>query len=206
MARLRSGYRHSLTRWDLLKSTKDLRILDFDIETRKIGFHDAGRFAPGGCEVVVLAASWEGSDTVKTWSLTPRWSEKDARAITEAFVKLFNEADAVTGHYIRKFDLPILNGACLEWGYPSLSEKLVFDTKTDLAGVAGLSQSQENLSALKRLDADKFHMPDNNWRAVARLTPEGLALAEERVVDDVKQHKALRASLGAWVKPDIWKP
>jgi hypothetical protein len=190
----------------MLKSQKDLRILDFDIETRKIGFHDAGRFAPGGCEVVILAASWEGSDEVKTWGLGTRWTEKDARKITEAFIALYNDADAVTGHYIRKFDLPILNGACLEWGYPPLSEKLVYDTKIDLANVAGLSQSQENLASLKALDEGKFHMSDNNWRSVARLTPEGLALAKERVIDDVLQHKALRASLSAWVKPDIWKP
>lgn len=190
----------------MLKAAKDLRILDFDIETRKIGFHDAGRFAPGGCEVVILAASWEGEDEVKTWSLGSRWTEKDARKITEAFIKLYDEADAVTGHYIRKFDLPILHGACLEWGYAPLSEKLVFDTKINLAEVAGLSQSQENLAALKRLDESKFHMSDNNWRAVARLTPDGLALAKERVVDDVIQHKALRESLSDWIKPAIWKP
>ena len=192
----------------MLKSTKDLRILDFDIETRKIGFHDGGRFAPAGCEVVILAASWEGEDEVATWSLKPRWSEKDARTIVEAFVRLYDEADAVTGHYIRKFDLPILNGACLEWGYAPLSEKLVFDTKVDLASVAGLSQSQENLSALLKLDADKFHMHDNSWRSVARLTPEGLALAAERVVEDVRQHKVLRRSLtdDGWIKPDVWQP
>lgn len=190
----------------MLKSTKDLRILDFDIETRKIGFHDGGRFAPAGCEVVILAASWEGEDEVKTWSLSSKWSEKDARTITEAFIKLYDKADAVSGHYIRKFDLPILNGACLEWGYGPLSEKLVFDTKVDLASVAGLSQSQENLAGLLRLEQSKFHMSDNEWRSVARLTPEGLALAKERVVDDVLQHKALRASLSPWVKADLWKP
>ena len=190
----------------MLKTSKDLKILDFDIETRKIGFHDGGRFAPAGCEVVILAASWEGEDTVQTWGLKPRWSEKDARTIIEKFVELYDQADAVAGHYIRKFDLPILNGACLEWGYPPLSEKLVFDTKVDLVSVAGLSQSQENLSALLKLDADKFHMNDNAWRSVARLTPEGLALALERVVDDVKQHKALRETLGGWVKADLWKP
>jgi hypothetical protein len=33
---------------------------------------------------------------------------------------LYNAADIVTGHYIKKFDLPILNGALFEHGLPLL--------------------------------------------------------------------------------------
>lgn len=188
-----------------LVEAKDMKVLDFDIETRRIGFHNGGRFNPDGCEVVILAAAWDNSP-VQTWSLRSTWKQRDAVAIVTAFRDLYEEADMVTGHYIRKFDLPILNGACLEWGLPPLGRKLVLDTKIDLLDLGGLSQSQENLSALMTLEASKFHMHDNAWRSVARLTPEGLSLARERVVDDVIQHQELRGRLTGWLTPTVWSP
>lgn len=189
-----------------LEHRQQLRILDFDIETRRIGFHNGGRFNPDGCEPVIIAAAWEGQPA-ETWSLRPTWSERDARKMLVEFRKLYDAADVVTGHYIRKFDLPILNGALLEWGMEPLGRKLTVDTKLDLLNVAGLSQSQENLSALKDLEESKFHMNDNWWRKVARLTPEGLLLAKTRVVQDVRQHQELRSSLQRWLKPpQVWSP
>lgn len=189
-----------------LEPKRQLRVLDFDIETRRIGFHNGGRFNPDGCEPVIIAAAFD-DEPVQVWSLRPRWKERDARRIIASFLELYDAADVVTGHYIRKFDLPILNGACMEWGLPPLGKKLTLDTKLDLLNVAGLSLSQENLSALKKLEESKFHMNDNWWRKVARLTPEGLALAEERVVTDVRQHQALRAALRGWLKPYVdWSP
>lgn len=185
-------------------SLKDLKILDIDIETRKVGFHEGGRFKPDGCEPVVVAASWEGSKKVETFSLTSTWKESDVRNILDNFIKLWEEADLVTGHYVNKFDLPIINGTLLEFGYPPLSEKLVQDTKTDLITTAGHSLSQENLGALKNLDTSKFHMNDHMWRQVCRLTPEGLKLANERVVKDVIQHKSLRKSLAKWLNPPTY--
>lgn len=186
---------------------QQLRVLDLDIETRRIGFHNAGRFAPDGCEPVIIAMSWDDTPhRVETYSLNPRWSERDARRMVGAFRKAYDEADVITGHYITKFDLPILNGACLEWGLPPLGQKLVIDTKTGLLDIAGLSASQENLSALHDLEASKFHMNDNWWRKVARLTPEGLALAAERVVSDVIQHRMLREALSDWISTSVWSP
>jgi hypothetical protein len=183
-----------------------LRVLDLDIETRRIGFHNAGRFAPDGCEPVIIAMTWDDEPEVETYSLKPRWTERDARRMMEAFRTAYDEADLVTGHYITKFDLPILNGALLEWGMAPLGQKLVLDTKVGLIDIAGLSASQENLSALKDLEASKFHMNDNWWRKVARLTPEGLALATERVISDVIQHRMLRTELADWTTTSVWSP
>lgn len=183
----------------------ELKILDFDMETRKVGFHNGGRFKPDGCEPVVLAASWHGEDAVNVWSLSTTWKEKDLRKLLEGFVELFNEADIVTGHYISKFDLPIINGSLLEFGYEPLDKKLMVDTKTDLVMTAGLSQSQENLSSLKQLDSSKFHMNDNMWRSLCRLTPEGLELARTRVTTDIAQHKELYSALQPWLgSPKHW--
>lgn len=182
------------------------RILDFDIETRRIGFHDGGKFSPSGCEPVIIAASWSGKQRVEWRSLNPLWDEGDARAMLEWFVGLWDEADAVTGHYIRKFDLPIINGCLFEWGYKPLSPKRVIDTHGDIPRVGGLSKSQENLSEMFKIGSKKFHMNDTLWRAVARLTPYGLAEARKRVVDDVKQHDELRERLSHdWLKASkVW--
>lgn len=185
-----------------------LLTLDFDIETRRVGFHNGGRFKPDGCEPVIIAAAWSGAD-VEIKQLGQRWSEQSAYKMLKWFRDLYEEADILTGHYIRNFDLPILNGAMFEFGLPLLTPKLVSDTKCDLVQLAGQSLSQENLSALKELEESKFHMNDTWWRKVARLTPEGLDLATERVVTDVRQHQLLRKSLidaGALNPPSLWKP
>lgn len=184
---------------------KRLRVLDFDIETRRVGFHSAGRFAPDGCEPVAIAASWADRQPVTCWMLTDHTSVE----MLSGFRKLWDEADLVTGHYIRKFDLPIINGALLEHGLPLLTSKLTCDTKGDLVDRAGLSASQENLSLMLSLERDKFHMSDHNWRAVARLEPEAMLACRRRVVDDVRQHKLLRAKLtaaGALKPPRTWRP
>jgi len=127
----------------------------------------------------------------------------------KGFRRVWDQADLVTGHFIRKFDLPILNGAMMEWGLPPLDEKLVSDTKEDLLKRAGLGASQENLGVLYSLEQSKFHMSDQHWREVARLTAQGLRLARERVTSDVRQHMALRAALlraGMLKAPRVWAP
>lgn len=152
--------------------------------------------------------SLDGGEPV-TFGLNPLWDEGDMQLMLGKFRQAWDAADVVTGHYIRKFDLPILQGSLFEFGFPLLDEKLVVDTKTDLVDIAGMSLSQENLSSLKELEESKFHMHDNWWRKVARLQPEGLRLAHERVVKDVIQHQNLRLALaeaGALNPPSPWKP
>jgi DNA polymerase elongation subunit (family B) len=185
---------------------KDLKILDFDIETRLVGFYEAGRFKPKGSEPIAIAASFIGSDKVDVW-LQPEHSIEEMLA---GFRLLYKEADIVTGHYIRKFDLPILNGAMFEYGFDLLDPmKLVSDTKTDLKPFEGLSKSQENLSELLELAESKYHMNDPRWRKATRLTPEGVKRTRSRVTGDVQQHKVLRKALldaGVLNPPTILKP
>lgn len=181
------------------------RILDFDIETRRVGFHSGGRFAPDGCEPIAIAWSWVGSDTTEATLL----GENTVEGMLARFREFWDQADIVTGHYIRKFDLPILNGAMMEHGLPSLGPKLTSDTKQDLVTRAGLSASQENLAGMYGLIEDKHHMGDYAWRESSRLTPEGIAETWKRVTDDVRQHKALRAKLieHGFLRPArMWRP
>jgi hypothetical protein len=197
------------TRWT---NGSTIRILDFDIETRRVGFHSAGRFAPDGCEPVAIAASWVGEKNVRCWVMPDaHWPVRKAFTLEmlRGFRRLWDEAGIVSGHYIRKFDLPIINGALLEHGLPLLTEKLTCDTKGDLKDRAGLSASQENLSLMLHLEENKFHMSDANWRAVARLQPDAMEACRKRVMDDVRQHKVLRERLlgaGALKSPRVWRP
>jgi DNA polymerase elongation subunit (family B) len=182
-----------------------LRILDFDIETRKIGFHSGGKFNPDGCEPITIAASWVGEKTVTVWAQP----DDDLPDMLRGFAELYLDADIVTGHYIRKFDLPLLNGAMLEHGLPLLPEKRVCDTKTDLVNFAGASKSQENLGAMLALADSKYHMNDHKWRNSTRLTAGGVAEAKRRATADVRQHKQLRMALlaaGALKEPRPWRP
>src|ERR1700686_2433446 len=97
--------------------TRTLKILDFDIEARPL--------------------SWIGQDyvtkepTAIAWKLIGSKGKPKVLALGEVsaiemlteFLKAYNEADMVTGHYIRGFDLPLISGALSEHGLPPLGEK-----------------------------------------------------------------------------------
>jgi DNA polymerase elongation subunit (family B) len=187
------------------KSRQKLRILDFDIETRLVGFHNAGNPRDlSGSEPMAIACSWVGEDKISY--IVMRQPEDLAKMIFW-FLRFYEKADIVTGHYIRKFDLPILSGACMEIGIEPLRSKLVSDTKCDLRSRAGLSMSQENLAGMYELEQSKFHMGDHAWRPSTRLTKKGISATIQRVTDDVRQHKALRERLLAdgWLRPPrVW--
>jgi hypothetical protein len=134
--------------------------------------------------------------------------ETDLSTILDSFVRAYNEADMVTGHYIKGHDLPMINGALVELGMPSLPDKLVCDTKTDLIALKGISKSQESLGSMFSLDAPKVQMNQTKWRAANRLTPEGLAEVRARVVGDVRQHIAMRQrllDLGYLAPARVWR-
>jgi hypothetical protein len=182
------------------------RILDFDIETRRVGFHSAGKFKPEGCEPTTIAVSWVGESAVQSILIG---ASPQIPPMLEWFSEFYDAADIVTGHYIRKFDLPILNGALLEWGLNPLAPKLVIDTKVDMIDTEGWSGSQENLSIMLRLDQPKYHMADADWRRATRLTSGGQERSRKRAESDVRQHKALMKAMQKRKMlrpPRVWAP
>lgn len=179
-----------------------MKVLDFDIENRPLSYwYDGNPTA----EITAIAWSWYGDTEVHAQLL----GEVDQMQMLEAFCDAYDEADMVTGHYIRRHDLPIINGALMEYGLYPLGPKLTSDTKLDLIKRDGLSMSQESLAAMYGLEAPKHHMTQQEWRDANRLTPEGFEKTRKRVVSDVIQHKQLRAALieyGCLKAPKIWKP
>jgi hypothetical protein len=181
---------------------RPLRVLDFDIENRPLTYLGSDFTT---AEVTAIAWAWTDRPSEVTVHLL---GETELSAILQQFVAVYQQADMVTGHFIRGHDLPMVNGALLECGLPPLVDKLVQDTKQDLMTLKGVSKSQESLGAMFGLAEPKVQMNQARWRAANRLTPEGLALVRERVVGDVRQHMAMRArmlDLGILGPPRLWK-
>jgi hypothetical protein len=147
---------------------------------------------------------------MRVWLLDPADDGVGAGLMLEGFREMYDAADMVSGHYIRKHDLPKINGSLLEYGYEPLAEKLSCDTKLDLVSHGGtISASQENLCAMLGLRAPKVKMNTVMWREANRLTPKGLELTAKRVVGDVLQHMELRRALVArnlLNPPSTWRP
>jgi hypothetical protein len=183
---------------------RQLKILDFDIENRPLSY-----WYDGNCtaEITAIAASWVDSDVVEAKVLT--LDPNSLKEMLKWFVNLYDQADIVTGHYIKKHDLKIVNGALLEQGMAPLSSKRVSDTKIDLVERSDISVSQESLGEILRLAHPKHHMSPQDWREANRLTAKGVKATQARVVKDVEQHKEMRAALltNGWLKePGWWDP
>lgn len=173
-----------------------LRVLDFDIENRPLAYwYDGATTA----EVTAIAAGFVGEGKIHCWLL----GRHSYREMLEGFRAMYDQADLVTGHYIRKHDLPIINGAMIEARLAPLTEKLTSDTKLDHMKTSSLSQSQENISQREGLRAEKAHMSNTDWRMANRLTPAGLAKTRARAVGDVRQHMEMRAAL---IRRDLLRP
>jgi hypothetical protein len=181
---------------------KQLRVLDFDIENRPLSYLGQDFTT---AEVTAIAAGFVGETKVQCWLLGP----VTAKAMLEGFRAMYDQADIVTGHYIRKHDLPIINGALIELGLPPLAPKLSSDTKLDLIRFYGISKAQENLAQMLGLAEEKTHMSNASWREANRLTARGLAKTRARCVGDVLQHMAMREKLvrrGLLGRPKVWRP
>jgi len=178
------------------------RVLDFDIENRPLSYWADRPTA----EVTAIAACWvDDPKTMQVWIL----GRDDPLDMLDDFRVMFAQAGMVTGHYIRKHDLPILSGASQELRGVSLPAVLTEDTKLDLVKRGDLPATQEFLSDMMGLKAKKVGMSQAMWREANRLTKKGLELTEARVRGDVLQHMKLRVALreaGLLRPPRMWYP
>lgn len=182
-------------------TTGRLRVLDFDCEARPLHWYGGDWVSK---EITAIAAKFIGEKKAHVWVLGDHTLEE----MLEGFRVVFDEADMVTGHFIRGYDLPTLNGALTELHLRPLGDKLSHDTKLDLLKRSGLSSSQENLGAMLGLKHPKVQMDQKKWREANRLTPEGRKLTAKRVVGDVEQHIELRQKLmqlGYLGSPKTWR-
>lgn len=185
------------------------KVLDFDVECRPMAWYGGDFVTKQPTAIAWKFVGGREKPTVAAIGESDRSSRilQEERAMLSAFVEAYNEADVVTGHYIRGFDLILLNGALLRLGMPLLIAKLAQDTKNDLVQVSGVSKSQENLGAMFELDHPKIPMNTSKWFEANLLVPEGIALTKKRVVGDVEQHVELRdkmLELSVLAEPSFW--
>ncbi len=182
--------------------SKRLRILDFDTECRPMHYSEWRAES----QMTGIAWSWVGEDFVQCLVLNQNLANE--RHMLLAFLAALDQADIVTGHYIRKHDLPLVVDHCVRAGLPLPKAVLTQDTM-DMVSIKGLGKSQENLATTFGLAAEKHHMCGSSWRTANSLSREGQAGTRKRVVDDVIQHKALREELIArnmLRPPRPWRP
>ena len=131
------------------------------------------------------------------------------RSMLVRFLAAFNAADVVTGHYLRKHDLPLLVDHCIRLRLDLPEPVLVQDTMLDFPQVNGLGKSQENLSETLGVPAPKHHMNGARWRVANTLDKAGREGTRTRVVCDVEQNLQLRAVMldrGLLKPPKSWAP
>lgn len=185
------------------ETKRSVRILDFDIENRPLSYWYADRPT---AEITAIGYGWADQPKVVYTALLGR---DDMRYAMMDFVEAYNEADMVTGHYIRKHDLRIVNGALIEMGLPPLESKLSSDTKLDLVTQGDLPATQEHLCEMFGIEPSKYHMSQIMWRESNRLTKKGLEYTQKRVSMDVLAHMKLRLRLledGLLGAPRVWSP
>jgi hypothetical protein len=172
----------------------ELVVLDFDVECRPLAWY-GGDFVTKQPTVI----SWKfigsrGKPEVMAIGESDRMTKvlAEEREMIETFREAYDAADMVTGHFIRGFDLTLLNGALMRLGGAPLDKKLSQDTKLDMAKATGISKSMENLGAMFELKHPKIPMNTAKWAEANMLLPEGIALSKERCVGDVLEHMELR--------------
>lgn len=174
-----------------------LRVLDFDVECRPLAWY-GGDFVTK--QPTAIAWQFIGETDIPTYAYIGE-SDHSSRvlieeeAMLEAFRRAYDQADVVTGHFIRGFDLPLLNGACDRLGLPPLESKHAQDTKLDYMSAQGISKSLENLGAMYELKHPKVQMNTTSWAASNMLLPHGIQQTIKRVVGDVKEHVELRQEM-----------
>ena len=195
----------------MLEPIRDLRVLDFDTECRPLAWY-GGDFVTKQPTVIAwrfigerahTQVAYIGESDRNTEVLAEEW------AMIELFREAYDAADVVTGHYIRGFDLPLLDGALMRLGGSPLGPKMTQDTKLDLAKAQGISKSQENLGAMFELDHPKVSMNTSKWAEANMLLPAGIDEAVNRCVGDVEQHIEMRALMlkrGLLAPPVVWSP
>lgn len=174
------------------------RILDFDCECLAAGYADP-EWVPN--RITAISWSWLDEDDVQTRTILDYAKNLPAflsmnflgcKPMLEEFVGVFNQADAVTGHNIQRFDLGVMNAELMRLQLPVLKPRRVIDT-IRLVRSKGFKKGQDVMADVLDVPAEKKAMNWAQWQR-AYATP-GWPEVRERVSGDVIQHKLLLGRL-----------
>lgn len=183
-------------------SSRPLRILDLDAECLP------GHWIGGDWVSKIMTAiawSWVGQTAVAVMTHYDHEPEEMAVKVAEQI----EEADVVVGHFIRGFDLRLINGNLLRGKNRSLRQVMTHDTKLDLKVTGGRSLSQKNLAAELGLRHPKIDVTLPEWEGFNLRRRGFKQKGIDRVRGDVLQNKEMyeRLKLLGWLKaPSLWTP
>ena len=173
-----------------------LKILDFDTENRP-GFY----WYDGQTTDMLMCVSWAFLDVeAQPRSLLLRYSKVDGLYMPDLapFINDLENADIVTGHNIRRHDIPLLNAHRIRTGRPPIAWPHIIDTLDRglwQGGTKGLSRSQANTADLLGLNQDKMTVHIPVWEQAAAGNPAALQVIRERCESDVVMHMELYRKL-----------
>lgn len=180
------------------------RTLDFDIETVASGFADP-EWVPQ--TVTAWACSWVDEEQVNYRLLPVRHlhDTDERRRFLAPLLDYIAEAEMLTGHNIRRFDLPVLNAEAMRLGLPTIGSVLTQDT-IRLPKSKGFKKGMDNIGVLLGVPEEKLPL---NWQSWQNAYAESdMGTVRERVVSDVRMHKMLRQRMMdcGWLEaPRVWK-
>lgn len=190
---------------DVTPDTRELRILDFDMESLAAGFADP-EWVPQ--KITCIAWSWVGYEEVNSVISTQMgfFIPEIRKTMLAAFMPVYEQADMVTGHNLLRHDLPLLNAECMRLGLEKPSPKLVRDTMR-IGKTKGFKKGQDNIGRLLKTQEEKQAMDWQAWE-YAYEDPTW-----QRVIDrcesDVVMHKQIleKMIVRDWLrKPVTWTP
>jgi DNA polymerase III epsilon subunit-like protein len=181
-------------------------VLIFDIEARPtawIGGDYVGR------TMTAFAFKYLGSDVVRAEAIYPG-DREHWQTMVVSLASALESSDLVVGHYIRGFDLDVVNADLERVKQATLPRLMTNDTKIDRLKGLGISESLENLSARYDLETEKFGMKEPWWEEFnCWQTPESRQTVLTRVKTDVVETEELYLALleaGRLKSPEAWDP
>ena len=190
------------------------RILAFDIETVAAGFADPA-WVPQ--KIICVSWSWVGSDKIETRACCgpkeamgvglygPQAKEKRWHMLNPLLAAI-EQADVVTGHYIKGFDLSVINAEAMRLGLTPIYECSYIDT-IDLVRSKGFKKGLDNLGVLLGCRTKKQAMDWQEWDDAYDVS--GIPEVITRCESDVQLQKEIREKLleRGWIgsRPKVWK-
>lgn len=164
------------------RTVRSYRGLAFDIENKPGTYGPADYTHP---KVTAVGCMFLDESVCWAWCFN-RKSEVNMHDGAELFRDIWDEADFVLGHNIRRHDRKILDGFYTALGLPLLSQKKMVDTYLDMPKMEGLSRSLENLADRWGCPERKIHLTEHDWEQAYDGVPEYVALMRQRVTSDVR--------------------
>lgn len=172
------------------RTVREVRGLCIDVENLP------GTYGPGDYthpKITAVGWGWRGDQSgyrasSKVHGRTfARADVEGMREVAEEFRSVWDEADFVIGHNIRRHDRKMLDGWLWTLDLPPLSSKRLVDTYLDVSPrPVGLSRSLENLTARWGCPTKKPHLEEHVWEAAYDGQEWAVDVMRRRVMADVR--------------------